>query len=65
MFIQNVFFQRNGPVVLDVHDQTFPFLGGITSTTFLKNEITHKATHGLSKNMMGFIVVVDHRKMLG
>lgn len=65
MFIQNMFFHRSGPMVLVVRDQTFPFLGGMTCTMFLGNEMAHKTTHGLSNNMMGFIVVVDHKKMSG
>jgi hypothetical protein len=65
MFIQNIFFHRSGLLVLDVHDQTFPFLGGITNTIFLGNKTTHKTMHGLNNNMMGFIVAVDHKNILG
>jgi hypothetical protein len=51
-------------VVLVVCDQTFPFLGGTIGTIFLENGMAHKTMHGLNNNKMGFIVVVDHIKML-
>lgn len=54
---------RNGPMVLVVRDQTFPFLCDTASNIFLGNRMTHKTTHGLSSNGMGFITVIDHKKM--
>jgi hypothetical protein len=56
---------RNGPMVLVVRDQTFPFLCGTASNIFLGNRMAHRTTHGLNRNGMGFIAAIDHKKMPG
>jgi hypothetical protein len=59
-----MFFHRNGLMVLVVHDQTFFFLGGIVDTKLLGHIMAHKTMHGLNNNGMGFIAIIDHKKML-
>jgi hypothetical protein len=59
-----MFIHRNHPVVLVVCDQTFFFFGGIVDTTLLEHIMLHKTMHGLSNNGMGFIAIIDHKKML-
>jgi hypothetical protein len=49
--------------VIKPFDQ-IPFFGDIVGTIFLGNKMANKTTHGLSNNGMGFIMIVDYKKML-
>jgi hypothetical protein len=40
------------------------FFGGIVDTKLLGHIMAHKTMHGLNNNGMGFIVIIDHKKML-
>ncbi len=59
---------KSGIVVLVACDQTFQsilFFSGIFGIIFLGNKMANKTMHGLTSIRMGFIIVIDHKKMLG
>ncbi len=50
-------------MLLVVGNHTFPFLGGITSTTSVVNKMANKATHGLISRRIRLFAIIHHKAM--